>query len=64
MKNKILSVISVWFIALYTINAQIVLQKQTERDGIVTSEVSDRHRTCCHEQSKRDTELNKQNAGR
>ena len=37
MKNKILSVISVWFIALYTINAQIVLQKQTERDGIVTS---------------------------
>lgn len=37
MKNKILSVISVWFIALYTINAQIVSQKQTERDGIVTS---------------------------
>lgn len=37
MKNKTLSVISIWFIALYTINAQIVLRKQTERDGIVTS---------------------------
>lgn len=37
MKNKILSVISVWLIALHVLNAQVVLQKQTERDGIVTS---------------------------
>ena len=37
MKNKILSVISVWFITLHVLNAQVVLQKQTERDGIVTS---------------------------
>ncbi len=37
MKNKILSVISVWLIALHVLNAQVVLQKQTARDGIVTS---------------------------
>ncbi len=37
MKNKILYLISVLLISWHTINAQIVLQKQTKNDGIVSS---------------------------